>query len=166
MAGRGDILTIALPNGPSRGLDLRDFLRVLGHDGEPLVWRLFPCGGETSYTLDGTSSWAEPWELENRIETSACGVPISWESLQSFAEALHQTIWGTFLACSCERAFDGLERLFSTAGMYIDEASPEFYERVSVAMQVVDSSHWLVYVQDERLRSRFRSAFCVCLPYE
>ena len=98
------------------------------------------------------------WELGGQVDETD-GILLTWEQISIFAKAVHQTIWGTYIACTEETSFSSLKTLYSDDWDYVDRAIEEYYRLTEVVFQAVDGCYWLVYSKDDAILNRILSAF-------
>ena len=140
-------------------VDLPDLLAVLENEGASWVWALFPMGEQTEITgfelpEDSLFAGKTVWEFSAKVDERENGIMLSWDQLHTFAQAVHQTIWGTFIACADQRSLARLKPLYLDDWLYVDRAADEYYTLAEVVFQAVDGSYWLVYAKRDALVAR------------
>jgi hypothetical protein len=118
--------------------DLHHLVARIPSRGERLDWCAFPMGETMEITGDLTPLGTTAVAFGRRVDAAPAGVPLSWKDLLALADAVDQTVWGTFLGCENSADFAGSAALFLDDYHYLDRAAPEFYETVEIAFQAVD----------------------------
>jgi hypothetical protein len=140
--------------------DIRHLLALIPEDGPRLAWSVFPMGMGTEITWDADGFQGEDAEeFCWQVDESATGMVMAWQELVALAAAVHQTVWGTYVGCQSEAAFDGLAKLHGDDWMYLHQAISAYYEAVELAFQAVDSSFWLAYTRDDAVLQRISDGF-------
>ncbi|MES2459791.1 MAG: hypothetical protein V4671_04350 [Armatimonadota bacterium] len=143
----------------ARNCELHNLTSLIQSEGKRLAWRAFPMGETMEIVGDLSPLGTTAVEFGQQVDASDAGVALDWDSLNVLAEAIHQTIWGTFLGCKSNNSFAGLGAMFLDHYRYLDRATPEFYQTIDIGFQAVDSSFWLVYAKNEAVMECIGSAF-------
>ena len=144
--------------------DIADLLALVENERAVWAWALFPMGERTEISGDELPDETPfggmtVWELSAKVDDTENGIRLSWDQLRTFAKAVRQTIWGTFIACADQDAFCHLKSLYLDEWGYVDRATDEYYALTEVVFQAVDSSYWLVYAKDDLILRGIGSAF-------
>ena len=140
--------------------DIANLLALVPEEGAKWSWRLFSIGEGTEIT-GGRLPFSDltVGEFAYSVDASEEGISLSWEMLNTFAATVHQTIWGTYIACQYAAYFPLLKSLYQDDWGDIDDASEEYYQLVEVAFQAIDSSYWLVYSKNDDFLQRITQTF-------
>lgn len=139
--------------------DIGDLLALIPTEGLPLTWSVFPTGEGTEITGDFSPIGMTSVEFCSQVDEAEEGVMLSWEEMGEIAALIQQTIWGTYIGCKDAATFEGLITLYQDQWLYVDDATPAYYDAVEVAFQACDSSFWLVYARNDAVLQRIRTAF-------
>lgn len=139
--------------------DLAGLLALISEEGPKLHWRVAAnCEGMEIFFEGGARGRSEEVVFSNAVESARNGLVVSWDELVDLGTRTRQTIWGAYFGFA-EPEEPDLPMLLNGEWMTFQEGTPEFFARVTIALQAVDSSFWMIYARNEEVRARLEAAF-------
>jgi|GEM_PF-4960780 hypothetical protein len=151
-------LKISPPSG-SRflSINLKHILTYLTPECDNKCWRIV---GKFEAVGDTASFGYNVLEIQSQAERGVSVGPFTWEELKKLAEQFFQVIDGTFIGYgvdinSPEDVSDhDLYSVMNFKSVINLSSVPDDW----IIIQIVDSSYWLVFTQNDKIRLRIKSA--------
>ena len=125
-------------------VDLPDLLDLLKPEGATLTWAIL----DLEATGD-LGSGRGILDLEQKISRSPTGLAMTWDDLRSLAQAFHQVINATVVAC---------QNLASVPTLVRGD-SDSLYNSCEIVLEAIDSSLWRVYSKRPEVIRRLQASF-------
>jgi len=129
-------------------VELRDILSELEPEGRSLVWVIRGLWAIGDITVLGRTMR----DLMEESETSAVGVPLSWQEFVVFAAHARQVIDGNF------EAYRDESEIPSTMAPF-DERRASMYEPAQIVIESLDGTLWSVFAREAAILERMTMKF-------